>query len=408
MLTFYIYADFGIRRSYGYIVLLLAVLFLTVLGRTVNLNSKYRFWYWLLILPGAIFSILPNAYKTDNTMAITIYMLVSGVVFLFARTDKTEINTVLKWIELAAVLIALYIIVVKIFPSIYWGIISPRLITSTREYCSRLIRMGYGVPIGGSTTYADYIIAISLLGNFARILFGKERKKINIWFVIKIAIFITAILFENRRSEIFALIATFLILYILSLDTRHRTDFLKKLGGFVVVIALFAIGLVILSRTGHLARFEEVFQKLLLREAYSQDVTGGRFALWEKAWVLFKENSLLGIGWEQFINNNLYRHDVHNTYLQWLCETGIVGFILIFVPMLRLFFLSLRDVQLMIKEEIASSDVMTMGVIGLGMQLFFIMINIVDPAFYHLNYFCFFCLALILSESAGKLYNQER
>ena len=227
--------------------------------------------------------------------------------------------------------ISLYIIIVKFFPSFYWDEVYPYLGDYTKEIAYDLLNKGYGVPIGGSITYADYIISISIFLNFSRIMFGKDRKKLSIWFIVKMVIFVTAIWFENRRSEIIALLMTFLILYVMSLDTRRAVDFFKKIRGLIIITVLIIATLIIISRTGFVSRFEEVFQKIILRETHSQDVTGGRFVLWFNAWNLFKSNPVRGIGWEQFINYNRYRHDVHNTYLQWLCESGIVGFVLIMI-----------------------------------------------------------------------------
>ncbi len=51
LLTFYIYADFGIRRSYGFILLLAAAMGLTAWKNTVLPRSPYRVWYWLMIIP---------------------------------------------------------------------------------------------------------------------------------------------------------------------------------------------------------------------------------------------------------------------------------------------------------------------------------------------------------------------
>ena len=238
-------------------------------------------------------------------------------------------------------------------------------------------------------------------------MYGNNRNKLSLSFVSKIIIFLLAIMFENRRSEIVALIISFLVLYIMSLDPKRAIDFIKKIGGLLVVVTLLFGSLILLLQAGYLPRYEEVVQKILLRESYNQDVTGGRFALWGNAWSLFKAHPVLGIGWEQFLNNNRYHHDVHNTYLQWLCETGLIGFVMIFIPTLRLFFLSFRKTLLVIRKRRASSEVTTIAVVGFGMQLFFLIINIVDPAFYHLNYFCFFAIAVMLSDSASVFLGRE-
>ena len=77
---------------------------------------------------------------------------------------------------------------------------------------------------------------------------------------------------------------------------------------------------------------------------------------------------------------------------------------LIFVPMLVLLGMSYRRAKKICKDRAADPVFAAMACVGFGTQLFFFVINIIDPAFYHLNYFCFFGIALILSECSYKLY----
>ena len=56
------------------------------------------------------------------------------------------------------------------------------------------------------------------------------------------------------------------------------------------------------------------------------------------AWNDFKSAPIWGIGWMNFSDYHIGQHyanyNVHNFYLQLLCEMGIVGFILFFIPMI--------------------------------------------------------------------------
>jgi O-antigen ligase len=68
-----------------------------------------------------------------------------------------------------------------------------------------------------------------------------------------------------------------------------------------------------------------------------EDISNGRSALYAVAWELFLENPLFGIG---FGNFRIYGSqiigsvtNVHNIYLQLLCELGIFGAIIIFIAM---------------------------------------------------------------------------
>lgn len=408
LLTNYIYNDFEIKYLYGYLAIVVFAGYFIVSHETFFPISKYRFAFWAVIIPCTVFFGAPSSNKNGTTVALTISMLIFGCFVFFTKTDKKECIRILRWLNIVAMVISVYIIVVKFFPSLYWNFVYPWLGSYTQEIASKLLNEGYGVPIGGSATYADYIISISLFGSLSVFLFGKNKMKLSVGFVLKNMIYLLAILFENRRSEMIALAGAFLVLYFISFDIQHKRKFVKQIIYLLTAVVLMTITLVILLKMGKLGRYEEVFLKLIHGSAYTKDITGGRFALWAAAWELFKEKPLLGIGWEQFINFNTYGYDVHNTYLQWLCETGIVGFLLIFIPIIFLFLISLKDTLQLIKKQDNEELINTLAIIGLGMQLFFLIINVIDPAFYHLNYFCFFGLAVLFSESANVIRRNKK
>lgn len=136
----------------------------------------------------------------------------------------------------------------------------------------------------------------------------------------------------------------------------------------------------------------------------ANQLTSGRLDLWKKALELFSEKPAFGIGWEQFMNHNTYEHDVHNTYLQWLCEAGIVGFVLLMVPTAGMYLITLRrTIRYRRKGCTVPYGIRRMNFVSLGMQTFLLAVNLIDPAYYHLNYFCFLALVIGLEDAAGRL-----
>ena len=116
---------------------------------------------------------------------------------------------------------------------------------------------------------------------------------------------------------------------------------------------------------------------------------------------------MFGIGWEQFMNNNTYEHEVHNTYLQWLCETGVIGFVLIMIPLLYMYLTTLfRTVRIRRKGAALPYGLKEMNFVSLGMQSFFWALNLIDPSFYHQNFFCFFSFTIILEDASRRMEKQ--
>lgn len=62
----------------------------------------------------------------------------------------------------------------------------------------------------------------------------------------------------------------------------------------------------------------------------SNDVSSGRFDMYKDIWRMYKQNNYIGIGWNKYASNTGYVHPgVHNDYIQILCESGIIGFLII-------------------------------------------------------------------------------
>lgn len=404
LMTFSIYADFGIRRSYGYLAILAIAMVLVIWHRYITPFSSFKIWYWLMAIPGVVFSFLPTSYRSDNTIAISIYMIIAGIFVMLARVDLREGARVLRIIEVASVVFSIYVIAVEIYPDLYWNGIVHYISDYSREYAEDLAKQGYGITIGDSITFADYVIAMAVAGRISRVLFSKM--KVNLSFFVQMGLNLVAMFFENRRSEIIGLVVTVFVLFLLSLDSRRMREFLRRVFWFASIGAALVLVVVILYRNGQLGRYEGIIKRYFMNDTSGADVSGGRLELYAIAWGLFKQHPIFGIGWERFMSYNTYHHDVHNTYLQWLCETGLVGFILIFVPTVVLLWKSFKNAKKLSKDHSANPTVVAMAVVGFSTQFYFFVVNIIDPAYYHLNYFCFFGIAIILSEYSYKLYSE--
>ncbi|MFL0363973.1 O-antigen ligase family protein [Pseudobacillus sp. 179-B 2D1 NHS] len=76
-------------------------------------------------------------------------------------------------------------------------------------------------------------------------------------------------------------------------------------------------------------------------EDFSSDGGSGRFELWSRAWNYFLEHPVVGIGADNFIEYNKAHYGeslyTHNTFLQILSESGLIGFSLYFLFLLLVF-----------------------------------------------------------------------
>lgn len=420
LLSSFLVNDLGIRYIYCYAVLGVILLAIAIKSKFQVYLSSVKVLYVFIVAVSAVLAILPNSNFGHLVFSLTISMLIFAAYFIFMAPGEKTIIKALTVLHAVSIFFSLYLFFVKIFPDAYWRFVHPLLGEYSSEIASRFIPQGYGVPIGGSTTYAAYVIFIALVAN-AAYLFKKDFPTVTkhrIFIIASSMLYFAAIMLTNRRSETLGSIAALGILFVLSLNLKKKKDARKKfIIMFVAVILMVAI-VVSLAFCGFLSRYNDLLgflgistdiqdlpldEKPLEPDISADELSGGRIALWGKALSLFASKPIFGIGWEQFMTHNPNEYDVHNTYLQWLCETGIVGFVLLFVPLMAILLLTLKQSFRLMKSENSSSTARVLNYISLGMQLYFLIVNLIDPAFYHLNFFCFFSLAMILTETATKL-----
>ena len=395
---FWVFNDFGIRYIYGYAIMIILLIISLFVRGIILRTSKIIIWFSFLILFTFIFSVLPTSNFNDLTFALTVSMLVFWGYSLFASPGYGQIKFSFGIIKLAAFILSIYLIVTKVYPSVYWDNVYPHLSEMAQQEANMLVNDGYGIPIGASSTYADYVIMIAILIVFGELIYIIKKNNIKriLFSFLCLVIYFAAMLVENRRSEVLMMIVTLVILFFLVLKPRLQIDFSRKISLLIKVIILLVIAIVVCSQIGLLDRFSSTFDSLLNSSRTVNGVSSGRMDLWSSAWRLFTQNPVFGIGWEQFMTRNFYEHEVHNTYLQFLCETGVVGFVLLMIPIIAVLRLGIKQLRRFINYGSEYCYLKMISIVGVGVQLFFLLVNIIDPAFYHQNYFCFCSFSIIL------------
>lgn len=130
---------------------------------------------------------------------------------------------------------------------------------------------------------------------------------------------ITSVL-SFSRGGLVAFIAIF-ILYILILNNPIK-QLRLLIGTFIAIAVSFYIAITFLSF--------DIFGVIQSRmQDFSSDGGSGRFELWGRAWDYFLSSPWIGVGASNFLPYNQFQFgdslQVHNTFLEILSETGIIG-----------------------------------------------------------------------------------
>lgn len=235
-----------------------------------------------------------------------------------------------------------------------------------------------GMTLGGraqATLNDPNLAALYLVISFSFIMlysnYVEKKFMINLSTVlILIALFLTA----SRGGIISILLAVVIVLFLTFMLGRMR-----ELLIFIAIMSLFLIAFLWVNETSEVLRFAIDRVTSVGSEG---DGTSYRVFLWMSAFDMWTNNPLIGIGIGQFIAYSTEMYGVtfmnipHNTYLTFLTETGMVGFLAFLWFPLYLFF---RLVVFITTNGEKKYYVILIGLIAVGIQA--ISINIENIRF---------------------------
>ncbi|QFT90338.1 O-Antigen ligase [Bacillus sp. THAF10] len=119
-------------------------------------------------------------------------------------------------------------------------------------------------------------------------------------------------------------LAALIIVFLVYLSLNKPLKQLKILLGSILSLSLLAYVIIIKFK------FDAIGMIEARMEDFSSDGGSGRFELWERAWDMFSNHMVLGVGAFNFSEYNLFYYNdtltVHNTFLDILSESGLFGF----------------------------------------------------------------------------------
>ena len=117
------------------------------------------------------------------------------------------------------------------------------------------------------------------------------------------------------------------LIFIFACIREYRLKSLKWIAATVIIVSIIYIVTV-----NYLPK--DISERVFGFKSYE----GGsdRDVIWSNAWELFSSdaNFLFGAGWGAYYGYNGMYMVVHNTFLSMLCDVGVIGFLLFFIPII--------------------------------------------------------------------------
>lgn len=370
--------SFAYRGNFGGIVAIISLIVRIIKGKFVKTNANKMLLFWILYL--LVFPICLYIIRNKNFefYAFMGYVL-SLSILIFA--NELDYERIFKYIYVGSIFIAFSVLLQFLSPKIFYSI--SKIIMSSNVYTSVINRSstGYVTGLTREVSYAALFLFIGLLYSIF------IKKNIVISFVWLGILFLTG----KKAQPIFAIIAICIVLYS---QTKNLKKHLKILCGIIAGLLVVVVSFPLWKNISFLERLV-TFIENIKNGSDIIGLTSGRTVIYERAIELWRQNKWFGIGWENFRNIGAYgssayttwfnHFDVHNCYLQILCETGIIGaaiFLFVLIPTLIYAIKILRkNPTQYIKFSVAYF-------------IFFWIFALTEPCLYTDSYIIFFALAL--------------
>ena len=376
----------------------------------IQIDSLKKHW---LIAVGIILLliVMPNARHEADIFNQAIYLIIITTVLLLVKTDQFEVNKVFSLIRKVSLLAAIYISFFRIFSGLYFSLVLPRLAPSVAENVAYNARFGYGVALGNSYTFGDYIIMMGIATFLADdITTSGEYIKNKVYLIICFA----GILLEGRKSELFASLLTVVIVFLTCADFSRVLNFGKKLFTGAIIIMALIMAIPVMYQHGLLDRFVLLLERMSAsRAGAAVDFTSGRSDLWSYAIKLFIDYPFLGRGWGRFANyttgvfQQTYEaqavRDVHNCLLQLLCETGGVGTFLILTPLFLAYKEIINHFKCLKISKFSNVESSTCTIYAFTLMTFYWILSLMDPALYNHYFWCILATVFIMENASREI-----
>ena len=309
-----------------------------------NIYFKYFLFFYFMCLTSSILS----EYKLISSIKSLFYLrfgLFSLAVWYLLKNNRKLINYIF--------LSLLFCFFILIFDGLFQFLFKTNII-GLEKHPTRL-----------SSFFGEELIYGSYLSRFLPILIGLfffsnySQKKINIYISIIFIIFsITLIYLSGERTAFFLTVMS--IIYLVVMINKYSKYFLiASILSFFVLAIITANNSIVKERMINLTKNQIGLSNTYV---FSSDIYKGHFLI---AKDLFQENIILGVGPKNYVkhcnNNKKYQTlpyvcstHPHNTYIQLLAETGLIGFFTILFLFLTLTFHSMKYIYLKLwrKEEL--------------------------------------------------------
>lgn len=390
LMTWWIGHDGVIKYLFRYTILLvsLILIYYAFIKRCGKVKISLMSLLWC---PFFLYIIMRMNVSTVSDLGIIIIYFYAFVLISFVRVDIRVFYYPMHIIFALSMIYSFTVILQLIIPNV----ITPLSIIFSSHLTEDVILPQRTVNLSGivgsvaySAGYAANIIAFLLICK-------KFSLHMKFTYFCLAAQCAALILSGKRAHMLFCALAILYTLWQINMRKISVQKLFKLIGATILVTIVLVIGTLYFQDIGV---FSRVYSTLLsLRQG--GDITSGRTFLYQRAFELFWQAPLIGVGWGNYDGMwNGHLLSVHNTYLQILCETGIIGELLFIIPLWSTLLYTCKKLRKNIRENIDKWSKVYLS-FSIYLQVFFILYSFTGSIIIYHGYILLYFFACTIAQS---------
>lgn len=220
------------------------------------------------------------------------------------------------------------------------------------------------------------------------------RKKSKVEIIIILVCFYVGIALTSKRMMFIISLMIPLIVYM----CKMTFDGKKASNRFVAFSSIMIISFIGISVFLPYLDNVNVIRRFFIADLSDANrLANGRIDLYKYAIDMFKENPLWGAGWGAY--GAQIGMGAHNVYLQLLSETGIIGFSIYMIAVIRVFMITLKKVRTNKQSSDITKTILTFSLV---IQIVYLMYSFSGNALYELPMKTVYFYSCAIGVSAGE------
>lgn len=280
--------------------------------------------------------ILISAIEHEYAYEMAFMYLILFVELIFLILNRGDSNIIIFIIELFGLFHTICTLLIQILPvsitnTILMSILNERYWSN---YNWRIVQ-GYNCGITLQPGENAMYIMLFFVVMFSKWMVSGKWKN-----MIGMIIAYIATITTGKRTPALLLLLISVLIYLFIKNKKF-----KKSHFLIGIISIFCIIFILFWLVRRTTVLDALSKKMQVVSNYN-DISSGRFQIWKDAWTAFSRHIIVGNGIKSTYLK--YQLDVHNNYLQFLSELGLIGFVLLLsfiINILKVCFTKLKQIK---------------------------------------------------------------